>query len=346
MKRLIIPVFLPQAGCPGACVYCDQASATGQHGLPTDAEIEAHVDAYLATAAQARNPFHEREIAFYGGSFTGLPEAEQRRLLDVGQRYLRRDAVHALRVSTHPALVDAAAVARLAAAGVETVELGAQSSDVDVLAAAGRSGGWTAVERAVALVRRGGLRVGLHLMAGLPGASFESDVASAVAVAALAPDSVRLHPTLVLRGAPLEALHRSGAYQPLTLDEALERCAAMLAVLQNASVDVIRVGLHGADDLGDALVAGPVHPSFGYLATSRALALRLGDLVDALGGEGELEVTVSERDRGAVLGPGHATWKGLEARFPRAQLMLGFRPDLKRGVLEVRRAAGRAGAPG
>jgi len=336
MKRLIIPVFLPQAGCPRACVYCDQAAATGERGVPSDADVVARVEAYLATAASARHPFHEREIAFYGGSFTGLPVAEQQRLLEVGQRYLRRGAVHALRVSTHPALVDEAAVARLAGSGVETVELGAQSADDAVLAATGRGSAWTDVRRAVELVRRGGLRAGLHLMAGLPGATFESDVASATAAAALAPDSVRLHPTLVLRGAPLEALYRAGAYAPLTLDEALERCAVMLAVLQDADVDVIRVGLHGADDLGDALVAGPVHPSFGYLATSRALARRIAARVEALGAAGDLEVVVAERDRGAVLGPGRATWSGLEARFPRARLSLVFRPDLKRGVLVVR----------
>lgn len=336
MKRLVIPVFLPQAGCPGACVYCDQPAVTGRRGVPSDAEVGLQVEAYLASASRARNPFGEREIAFYGGSFTGLPLAEQQRLLDLGRRYLGRGDVHALRVSTHPALVDAAAVARLAAAGVETVELGAQSSDDAVLARAGRGCTWAEVEAAVALVRRGGVRVGLHLMAGLPGATYESDVASARAVAALAPDSVRLHPTLVLQGAPLEALFRAGAYVPLSLDEALERCAAMLAVLQDADVDVIRVGLHGSDDLGDALVAGPVHPSFGYLATSRALGLRIAARIEGLGAAGDLEVVVAERDRGAALGPGHATWNGLEARFPRARLKLVFRPDLKRGVLVVR----------
>jgi histone acetyltransferase (RNA polymerase elongator complex component) len=340
MKRLVVPVFLPQAGCPGRCSYCDQPSVSAQRGLPSDAEVRDRVDAYLATAASARHPFGEREIAFYGGSFTGLHPDEQARYLTLAAEYLADGRVQAVRVSTHPALVDPGAAARLAAAGVLTVELGAQSSDDAVLAAAGRACTWSHVRRAVDDLRGAGLRVGLHLMAGLPGASRDADVATARDAAALAPDAVRLHPTLVLRGTPLEDELRAGRYVPLSLDEALERCGAMLAVLHEAGVEVIRVGLHGADDLGDALVAGPVHPSFGYLATSRALALRIADRVEALGAEGAFEVLASERDRGAVLGPGRATWAGLEARFPRARLALSFGPDLKRGVLVVRSGAG------
>jgi len=336
MKRLVVPVFLPQAGCPGRCLFCDQPLVTGQATLPTEAEVRGRIEAYLSTAATARHPFGEREIAFYGGSFTGLARADQDRYLGVARAYLVDGRVQALRVSTHPALVGAADAEHLAAAGVETVELGAQSSDDAVLAAAGRCCTWADIERAARTLRAAGLRVGLHLMAGLPGATRESDLATARSAVALAPEAVRLHPTLVLRGALLEAEWRAGRYQPLSLDEALERCGAMLAVLQEAGIEVIRVGLHGADDLGDALLAGPVHPSFGYLASSRALAARIAARVEALGATGVVEVLASERDRGAVLGPGRSTWVGLEARFPRARLSLSFGPDLKRGTLVVR----------
>ena len=188
---------------------------------------------------------------------------EKDRLLGIAATLVRERALDGVRVSTRPDGVDAVEAVFLAAQGVTFVELGAQSFDEAVLLRARR--GHTVADVAVAAghLREAGIGVSLHLMAGLPGASLESDRASAARAAALAPDAVRIHPTLVLKGAALEDEWRAGAYAPLSLEEAVARCAAMMDVFASAAIPVIRVGLHGDDELvsGRAFCAGPFHPN-------------------------------------------------------------------------------------
>ena len=68
--RRILPLFIPHLGCPHACVFCDQRRISGAAQPVTPAEVTAALDALSPEAAGY-------EVAFYGGSFTALPMAEQ-----------------------------------------------------------------------------------------------------------------------------------------------------------------------------------------------------------------------------------------------------------------------------
>jgi histone acetyltransferase (RNA polymerase elongator complex component) len=216
------------------------------------------VDRY--TSFSAKKP---RVLAFYGGNFCGLPKAKKDFLLDVASKLAGAGKIDGVRISTRPDSVDCGEAEYLSSRGVGFVELGAQSMDDVILHRALRGHTAADVANAVRALKLQDVGTGLHLMLGLPGADEENDLSSARRAAELMPDTVRLHPTLVLKGTGLETECLAGRYTPLTLDEAVKRLAAAIDIFEKAGIKVIRVGIHGDDEIlsGRALVAGPFHPS-------------------------------------------------------------------------------------
>lgn len=260
---MIVPFFIAHQGCPHQCVFCDQHTISGGiDALPSAATILSTIEAYRAPFGGAV------EVAFFGGTFTSLAREDQDALLAPLQPLLREGTVASVRISTRPDAVTGEDAAFLASQGVRTVELGVQSLDDAVLAAAGR--GHTAADTVLACreLKAAGLCVGLQLMPGLPAASWQSDLDSLAAALRLDPAFLRIYPTVVLAGTPLAALYRSGRYTPLPLELAVRLCAAMLLAAKRAGVPVIRVGLQASDTLErpGAVLAGPYHPAFRQLA--------------------------------------------------------------------------------
>jgi len=263
-KRLIIPVFIPFGGCPHQCVFCDQAGITGSSIMPDVSAVEETIEAYLSTweASGGRGP---REVAFYGGSFTGLDRQAQALYLETAHRSVKQGRIDSVRLSTRPDYMDAATAAFLAGYDVAVVELGAQSMSDEVLRLSGR--GHTAAEtkRAVEALKEASIETGLQLMPGLPGDTPEIFIQTVRETIALAPGFVRIYPTLVLKGTPLNTMFERGEYKPWPLDKMVGVCKEAAALLNKAGVPVIRMGLQPTEELGASLVAGPYHPSFRQL---------------------------------------------------------------------------------
>jgi len=260
----IYPVFIPHAGCPYFCVYCRQQALCGQSVPATPDEVAAFLDGVLPVMGDG-------EVAFYGGTFTLLDEELRRAYLAAAASFVGQGRVSGIRVSTRPDALDDSAVAALQVGGVTTVEIGCQSFSDTVLLRAGRGHGSTEAEGALRRLRGAGLTVGLQLMPGLPGGDREEALFSLDRALALAPDFVRIYPTVVLSETPLEVAFRAGTYRPMDLDEAVDLGADMLWRCHRAGVAVIRHGLQASPELddGSARVAGPYHPAFGQLVRSR-----------------------------------------------------------------------------
>lgn len=289
MKPLIVPFFISHQGCPHQCIFCDQERISGQRGgLPQPAEMIAAIDRF--TASGRGRPL---EAAFYGGTFTSLPLADQERLLAPLQPLLTTGRVTRVRLSTRPDAVDDDAAFFLRARGVSTVELGVQSMDDEVLGAAGRGHAATHVEQAFACLHGAGIAVGAQLMPGLPGASAESDLGSLERVLALSPAFVRIYPTVVVAGTRLADLWRSGGYTPLSLDDAVSLSAAMLRRCLGAGVPVIRIGLQPTEELErpGTILAGPWHPAFRQLVESELFYGLLERLAEGVFSPAGVEVT-------------------------------------------------------
>ena len=240
------------------CVFCDQRTITG-----TRTELESvreTVDRCVGTSSG-----REAEIAFFGGSFTGIGEELMISLLDLAKEYADRGLVSGIRMSTRPDYIDPHIVSVLKRYPVSQVELGIQSMDEDVLRACRRGHSPRDTERAVKLLREGGLSVGGQMMIGLPGSCPESEKECARFIADNC-DSARIYPTVVFRDTELARMTERGEYDPLSVDDAVIRSADVLEILTGSGTECLRIGLCDSENLhSSAYLAGPNHPALGEL---------------------------------------------------------------------------------
>lgn len=264
-RPFIIPVFLPHAGCPHRCVFCDQAAITGEkQALPSAKSLREQVNSFIAFKGNRRENV---QIAFYGGNFLGLVEDVAKPLLKEAAAFVQAGKVDSIRFSTRPDTIDAVRLNWLKDYPVAAIELGAQSLNDEVLLLSNRGHCAQDTEKAVGLLKENNCRIGLQLMIGLPGDDEARAVKSAEKAAALCPDFVRIYPTLVLKNSPLARLFRKGAYKPLSLEAAVSLAKKLLLVFQSHAIPVIRMGLQASEslDAGANILAGPYHPAFGQL---------------------------------------------------------------------------------
>lgn len=220
------------------------------------------------------------ELAFFGGSFTALDMKLQRAYLSSAKRHLDAGTIHGIRLSTRPDSITRESLDLLADHGVTTIELGVQSLDDDVLKSACRGHTVSDVYRAVELVAARGFAFVIQLMPGLPGETRDSALQTALTAPTLSPSAVRIYPAVVLKGTGMEQLYLSGAYQPLSLEDAVELCKDIYLIFRARGIPAIRIGLHPfSPEEINAVVAGPYHPSFGGLVRSRARREEIESLI-------------------------------------------------------------------
>ena len=304
-----VALFVPHSGCPHRCSFCDQRAIAGTGERLTPDKVEA---ACLQAESRITLPGRQAELAFFGGSFTALPKKEMCALLDAALPFVRRGVFRGIRLSTRPDCVDEGILAALAGRSVTAVELGAQSMDDAVLVQNGRGHTADDVERAAGLIRARGLSLGLQMMTGLPGSTPDTDRETAARLAALRPDTMRIYPTVALRGTPLDGMVRSGAYIPPTLEETVALCAELLLFFEEErDIPVIRLGLHASPDLEQNRVAGPWHPAFRELCEGRIYRDRAASLLRECGiPPGPVRLLVHPRALSAMIGQrrGNVVW--------------------------------------
>lgn len=268
----ILPIFIPHAGCPHQCVFCNQKTISGQKSAAVE-EAKKQIDKWL----QWLQPHPEHEAAFYGGSFTGLDQELQKQLLSLTDALIAEKVIGKVRLSTRPDYIDAECLSLLKQHHVHLVELGVQSLDDNVLAAAERGHTAVQVAEAVRLLRKFALQVGIQLMVGMPQQSFASLQATVDEVIRLQPDIARIYPLLVIKDTPLARLYQQKLFQPLSLPEAVEQSAYVYSRLTENGIKVIRVGLQPDEELCTPgnIIAGPFHPAMGELVQSYILQQRI-----------------------------------------------------------------------
>ena len=267
-RECVIPVFVPHLGCRHECVFCNQRRISGSEKAATAATVKQAIE---QSAALPRSGA-KRQLAFYGGSFTAIEPERQEELLGAAAEAIGKGEIDAIRLSTRPDAIDETVLARLKRFGVETVELGAQSMDGEVLRLSGRGHTAEDVVRSSEAVKAAGFRLILQMMTGLPGDSAEKDIETAKKLIALRPDGVRIYPTVIVRDTALCDLWRAGEYREHTVEDAVAVCAQLMPLFEEANIPVIRLGLNPTEELSQgAAVAGAYHPALGELVRSRIL---------------------------------------------------------------------------
>lgn len=219
----------------------------------------------------------EAEIAFFGGSFTGIDRDLMLRLLDTAQAYVRAGKVGSIRLSTRPDYINDEILRILSHYSVRVIELGLQSMSDEVLRASQRGHTVADAQYACRAVTEAGFTLVGQMMIGLPASTRELEVMTADEIVRLGARAVRIYPTVVFYDTPLYDMTRSGSYRPLTVDDAVRRSADVLEVFERAQIPCIRLGLCATEELisSEAVFAGPNHPSLGELVMSECYYRRI-----------------------------------------------------------------------
>lgn len=267
MKHANLSIFVPHAGCAHRCSFCDQREISAVLQVPTAQQVRQ-----LCQQALAQIPIERRrqtEIAFFGGSFTAIERGAMVALLQAAHAFVGENGFSGIRVSTRPDAISDEILSILRRYSVTAVELGAQSMDDSVLALNQRGHTAQQVVDASRKIQQAGFSLGLQMMVGLYGDQDTTLFDTAQQLIALAPDTVRIYPTVVLRNTPLEVWYRQGVYRPLTLEQGVRLCARLLDQFEQAGIRVIRLGLHADQNLELNRVAGCYHPAFRELCENK-----------------------------------------------------------------------------
>ena len=326
----IIPFFIAHQGCPHQCIFCNQHAITGSRERLTGEMVGREIRSCLAWPREAAR---QVQVAFYGGSFTGLGRDRQQELLGAVRPFIDRGEVDFIRLSTRPDYIDREKSLYLKERRVGLVELGIQSFDGAVLEKCRRGHTAEQVEEAFVQLRRAGIGVGGQLMVGLPGETTRGVAAGAQRLALLRPDLVRIYPALVLQGSPLADLYASGGYRPLSMNRAVALCARLKEIFEAARIPVARLGLQPSASLEKELTAGPYHPAFGELVLSRLYFRRVRRILALLQkerGRATINLILSAADQSIFYGQKRTSVQRLNALGLLAGVEVVFRPGLPR----------------
>ncbi len=247
------------------CVFCNQRSISGKMSFVIS-KVEREIDEVLSTTCGEDYV----EIAFFGGSFTGIDRSLMIELLSLAKRYIERGLVRAIRLSTRPDYIDGEILDILSSYSVETIELGLQSMDDGVLAASKRGHSAKCAEEACKMIKERGFSLIGQMMIGLPDSTPEKEVYTAMKICEMGADGARIYPTVVFYDTELCAMMHSGEYRALTNEEAVERAKEALKVFAERGIPCIRVGLCAGENLSDEshVAGGANHSAIGELAMS------------------------------------------------------------------------------
>ena len=265
MKHANISLFVPHAGCPHQCSFCNQRTISGSAKELTPEDVTQTLTSALKDNIDPANT----EIAFFGGSFTAIDREYMESLLKAAKPFLDKGLFSGIRISTRPDAIDEGVLHLLKDYGVTSIELGAQSTDEEVLLLNKRGHTREDIIKSSLLIKQAGFSLGLQMMTGLLGDTFQKSLNTAKDIIDLKPDTVRIYPTIILEGTYLGELFKKGLYKTFSLDETVDLCARLLEMFYNNSITVIRLGLHSGGNVEEGYLAGPYHPAFGELCESK-----------------------------------------------------------------------------
>ena len=263
MKHVNIPIFIPHLGCPNDCVFCNQKRISGTSCFNKE-DVDSIIRQSLDTI-DSKNT--ETEIAFFGGSFTGIDRNDMIYLLETAYKYIKSGEVSSIRLSTRPDYIDDEILSILKKYGVKIIELGLQSMDNTVLKKTKRGHTSECAINACKMIKKAGFTLIGQMMIGLPCSTLEKEIYTAKIIAELC-DGARIYPTVVLCDTALCDMTKSGEYIPLEIEDSITRTGECLSVFIEKNKPVIRIGLQAGDDLFDnnVVYGGEYHPAIGELA--------------------------------------------------------------------------------
>lgn len=338
-KEYIIPIFVPNLGCPNDCTFCNQKKISGEQTNVTAEDVEKTINYYL-------NNFKDDnkyvEVAFFGGSFTGIDVEVQKELLEAVNKYIEKGKVGSIRISTRPDYINKDILKMLKKYHVKTIELGVQSSNDYILNKSKRNHTFNDVIKASKLIRRYHFTLGHQMMIGMPESTELDEINTAKDLIKLKPQMVRIYPVLVIKGTELEHEYKEGEYKPLVLQQAVERTKIVTYMFRKKHINVIRIGLQNTEEITDPkqekseVVAGPYHPAFRQLVEASMWYDSIAEKIKKINVKVKtIELKVNAEDINNVVGHKKENIKKLKDLYD-VDIIVKQDEELKPGKFEIR----------
>ncbi len=268
-NQYTIPIFIPHKGCPNNCIFCNQKRISGVEDTKEE-EVKNIIETHLQYFKDSNKNI---EIAFFGGSFTGIDINLQNMYLKAAYEYIKYGRVKSIRLSTRPDYINDTILKNLKKYGVKNIELGVQSMDDNILEYSKRGHTREDVIKASNLIKLYGFNLGHQVMVGLPGSTLKTEIDTIKSLLKLNPNDLRIYPVYVLQDSELYDMYENKEYIPLTIDEAIERVYYILKECIKTDVKIIRLGLQSTNEItaSNKNIAGPVCDNFAEYVMARII---------------------------------------------------------------------------
>lgn len=340
MKNMaIIPIFIPHQGCPNDCIFCNQKKITARQSAVTGDDVRQIIETWLSTLTP-RN-LRTIEVAFFGGSFTGIPIEEQSKYLSIAKEYKDAGRIQKIHLSTRPDYINKGILDNLKKYDTDIIELGVQSFDDEVLKLSDRGHGSSIVYQSAQMIKDYGFELGIQLMIGLPGDSLESCLYSAKETVKIGPRIARLYPTVIIDDTKLQQQYLKGDYIPLSQEDAVYRTKEMFKILVGAGINVIRVGLKSTDVINEngAVSGNTFHPAFRQLVEGDIAREEIKSQLSAMNFNQETLTKVtfyaSSEDFSNLIGNSRRNKKYFLEKYPYLNILYKVNHSFKRGQYKV-----------
>ena len=213
----------------GGCIYCNNASFTPGYCSPRD-PVEVQIE---KGKAFFRRKYPEMKYLAYFQSYTNTFGRSADALTDMYRKASESGDVVGVIIGTRPDCIPDDLLDGLAGLNRKKpviVEIGAETSSDETLRLINRNHIWAQVEDSVERLHSKGIRVGLHLIAGLPGENGEDVIKTVRKACALPIDSIKMHQLQIVKGTPLLERWEKGEIEvePFTLEDYIELCVRIV----------------------------------------------------------------------------------------------------------------------
>lgn len=203
------------------------------------------------------------------GSITGLTKENIIKLLEETNRDILHKRFDKIKLSIAPNAVDKELVKMLKKYNVSTIELEAQSTNDYILNRCGYKYNRADIKKSAKLVKRRRYNLSFQVGIGLPDSTKFDELNTARELSKLRPNRIRIYPMVVMKNTQLAQEFKEGTYDPLTVNQAVERCKDVIYEFNRRHIK--QISIVKQNELNKSketeIIAGPYHEEFGQLVT-------------------------------------------------------------------------------
>ena len=331
-----IPVFVPHFECPNDDISCMKSKDCGQTKMITKEDIKSTIERYLKNFKDENG---YKEVTFFGENFTEAKKDLQEEWLQIVSEYVKSKKIDGISISTRPDYINKENLKMFKKYGVKTIELDVQSSNNYILKKSGREYTFEDVKKASKLIRWHRFNLGHQMVIGLQDSTRIDDLNTAKDLIKLKPKMVRIYPVLVMKNTKLESEYKNGEYEPITLNQAVERCKEIVYLFNRKKIDVIKIGAQNTDIIANheqsQVIAGPYHPAFSQLVEDSIWYDSIVEKIKRINAKvKQVKVIVNPQDINNVIGYESSNLEKLKDLY-NVEVLVEADPNIKLGKSQI-----------